>query len=99
MLLQALPPGSRSFHLQPCFLYSKSALQYLPTSPICSSAVGTTLPFTPSLSPHLTSLCLLTAVQNERDRISTRRSSYEDSSLPSINALLQAEVLSQQVSG
>nr|XP_031289622.1 hepatocyte nuclear factor 4-alpha isoform X6 [Camelus dromedarius] len=36
------------------------------------------------------------AVQNERDRISTRRSSYEDSSLPSINALLQAEVLSQQ---
>ncbi|GAB5569173.1 hepatocyte nuclear factor 4-alpha isoform X4 [Prionailurus iriomotensis] len=37
------------------------------------------------------------AVQNERDRISTRRSSYEDSSLPSINALLQAEVLSQQI--
>ncbi|VTJ68470.1 Hypothetical predicted protein [Marmota monax] len=50
----------------------------------------------PSLpSPHLS--CLLTAVQNERDRISTRRSSYEDSSLPSINALLQAEVLSQQI--
>lgn len=47
----------------------------------------------------LTSFCLLTAVQNERDRISTRRSSYEDSSLPSINALLQAEVLSQQVPG
>ncbi|XP_029773813.1 hepatocyte nuclear factor 4-alpha [Suricata suricatta] len=40
---------------------------------------------------------LLLAVQNERDRISTRRSSYEDSSLPSINALLQAEVLSQQI--
>ncbi|XP_077024243.1 hepatocyte nuclear factor 4-alpha isoform X2 [Tamandua tetradactyla] len=38
------------------------------------------------------------AVQNERDRISTRRSSYEDSSLPSINALLQAELLSQQMS-
>ncbi|XP_030067618.1 hepatocyte nuclear factor 4-alpha isoform X2 [Microcaecilia unicolor] len=38
------------------------------------------------------------AVQNERDRISTRRSSYEDSSLPSINALIQAEVLSQQIS-
>ncbi|KAM5305755.1 hepatocyte nuclear factor 4-alpha isoform 5-T5 [Glossophaga mutica] len=37
------------------------------------------------------------AVQNERDRISTRRSSYEDSSLPSISALLQAEVLSQQI--
>ncbi|KAK2110030.1 Hepatocyte nuclear factor 4-alpha, partial [Saguinus oedipus] len=37
------------------------------------------------------------AVQNERDRISTRRSSYEDSSLPSINALLQAEVLSRQI--
>lgn len=49
--------------------------------------------------PTPTSLCLLTAVQNERDRISTRRSSYEDSSLPSINALLQAEVLSQQVLG
>ncbi|XP_078508067.1 hepatocyte nuclear factor 4-alpha isoform X2 [Lissotriton helveticus] len=40
---------------------------------------------------------LLAAVQNERDRISTRRSSYEDSSLPSINALIQAEVLSQQI--
>lgn len=39
----------------------------------------------------------ISAVQNERDRISTRRSSYEDSSLPSINVLLQAEVLSQQV--
>ncbi|NXJ91496.1 HNF4A factor, partial [Corythaixoides concolor] len=38
------------------------------------------------------------AVQNERDRISTRRSSYEDSSLPSINILLHAEVLAQQIS-
>ncbi|GAB0197274.1 hepatocyte nuclear factor 4-alpha [Grus japonensis] len=38
------------------------------------------------------------AVQNERDRISTRRTSYEDSSLPSINVLLQAEVLAQQIS-
>ncbi|KAG8447151.1 hypothetical protein GDO86_014565 [Hymenochirus boettgeri] len=37
------------------------------------------------------------AVQNERDRISTRRSSYEDSSLPSINVLIQAEVLSLQI--
>uniref|UniRef100_UPI00398F6813 hepatocyte nuclear factor 4-alpha isoform X2 n=1 Tax=Pristiophorus japonicus TaxID=55135 RepID=UPI00398F6813 len=37
------------------------------------------------------------AVQNERDRISTRRSSYEDSSVPSINALIQAEVLSRQI--
>ncbi|XP_062396909.1 hepatocyte nuclear factor 4-alpha isoform X3 [Sardina pilchardus] len=37
------------------------------------------------------------AVQNERDRISTRRSSYEDNSLPSINALIQADVLSRQV--
>ncbi|KAK2493553.1 hypothetical protein MC885_010728 [Smutsia gigantea] len=37
------------------------------------------------------------AVQNERDRISTRRPSYEDSGLPSISALLQAEVLSQQI--
>lgn len=40
---------------------------------------------------------LSSAVQNERDRISTRRSSYEDSSLPSINALIQADVLSRQV--
>ncbi|XP_032897365.1 hepatocyte nuclear factor 4-alpha isoform X2 [Amblyraja radiata] len=38
------------------------------------------------------------AVQNERDRISTRRSSYDDNSLPSINALIQAEVLSRQIS-
>ncbi|KAL4624363.1 hepatocyte nuclear factor 4-alpha-like [Arapaima gigas] len=36
------------------------------------------------------------AVQNERDRISRRRSSYEDSSLPSIHALIQADVLSRQ---
>ncbi|PKU35811.1 hepatocyte nuclear factor 4-alpha isoform x1 [Limosa lapponica baueri] len=43
------------------------------------------------------SLFTIVAVQNERDRISTRRSSYEDSSLPSINVLLQAEVLAQQV--
>lgn len=42
-------------------------------------------------------LCVFSAVQNERDRISTRRSSYEDSSLPSINALIQADVLSRQV--
>lgn len=42
-------------------------------------------------------MCLFLAVQNERDRISTRRSSYEDSSLPSINALIQADVLSRQV--
>lgn len=41
--------------------------------------------------------CFFLAVQNERDRISTRRSSYEDSSLPSINALIQADVLSRQV--
>lgn len=42
-------------------------------------------------------LVVFSAVQNERDRISTRRSSYEDSSLPSINALIQADVLSRQV--
>lgn len=42
-------------------------------------------------------LLVFLAVQNERDRISTRRSSYEDSSLPSINALIQADVLSRQV--
>ncbi|XP_067095806.1 hepatocyte nuclear factor 4-alpha isoform X1 [Osmerus mordax] len=40
----------------------------------------------------------INSVQNERDRISTRRSSYEDSSLPSINALIQADVLSRQIS-
>ncbi|KAG7263827.1 hypothetical protein CRUP_003836 [Coryphaenoides rupestris] len=42
-------------------------------------------------------LAMGAAVQNERDRISTRRSSYEDSSLPSINALIQADVLSRQI--
>ncbi|KAG2458587.1 HNF4 factor, partial [Polypterus senegalus] len=39
------------------------------------------------------------AVQNERDRISSRRSTYENNSLPSITALAQAETLSQQKSG
>lgn len=62
-----------------------------------SLVIDTPIPLTPSSSSLLTSLCLLAAVQNERDRISTRRSSYEDSSLPSINVLLQAEALSQQV--
>ncbi|XP_072323629.1 hepatocyte nuclear factor 4-gamma-like isoform X2 [Scyliorhinus torazame] len=37
------------------------------------------------------------AVQNERDRISNRRSNYEGSSSPSINTLAQAEVLSHQI--
>nr|XP_020643161.1 hepatocyte nuclear factor 4-gamma [Pogona vitticeps] len=37
------------------------------------------------------------AVQNERDRISTRRSTSESSNIPSINTLSQAEVLSRQL--
>ncbi|XP_053322320.1 hepatocyte nuclear factor 4-gamma isoform X2 [Spea bombifrons] len=37
------------------------------------------------------------AVQNERDRISTRKNTFEGSSIPSINTLLQAEILSRQV--
>ncbi|XP_078543253.1 hepatocyte nuclear factor 4-gamma isoform X1 [Lissotriton helveticus] len=37
------------------------------------------------------------AVQNERDRISTRRSNLEGSDLPSINTLSQAESLSRQI--
>ncbi|MGH0163918.1 UNVERIFIED_CONTAM: hypothetical protein FKN15_067006 [Acipenser sinensis] len=38
------------------------------------------------------------AVQNERDRISSRRNTYESSSLTSITALAQAESLSRQIS-
>ncbi|XP_041422449.1 hepatocyte nuclear factor 4-gamma isoform X1 [Xenopus laevis] len=37
------------------------------------------------------------AVQNERDRISTRKSAFEGSIIPSINTLSQAEVLSRQI--
>uniref|UniRef100_A0A7M4FNW8 Hepatocyte nuclear factor 4 gamma n=1 Tax=Crocodylus porosus TaxID=8502 RepID=A0A7M4FNW8_CROPO len=37
------------------------------------------------------------AVQNERDRISTRRSTFDGRNSPSINTLSQAEVLSRQV--
>ncbi|KAM4689191.1 hepatocyte nuclear factor 4-gamma [Discoglossus pictus] len=37
------------------------------------------------------------AVQNERDRISTRRSTFEGNNFPSINTLSQAEVLSRQI--
>ncbi|NXP41586.1 HNF4B factor, partial [Leiothrix lutea] len=37
------------------------------------------------------------AVQNERDRISIRRSSYEDNGSLSINILTQAEAMAQQV--
>ncbi|KAF7246198.1 Hepatocyte nuclear factor 4-gamma [Varanus komodoensis] len=36
-------------------------------------------------------------VQNERDRISTRRSIFDSSNIPSINTLSQAEVLSRQI--
>ncbi|XP_042196409.1 hepatocyte nuclear factor 4-beta isoform X2 [Callorhinchus milii] len=38
------------------------------------------------------------AVQNERDRISIRRSSYEDLGSLSINTLVQAEAMAQQIS-
>ncbi|NXR13574.1 HNF4B factor, partial [Semnornis frantzii] len=38
------------------------------------------------------------AVQNERDRISIRRSSYEDNGSLSINVLTQAEAMAQQYS-
>ncbi|KAM9308048.1 hepatocyte nuclear factor 4-gamma [Gastrophryne carolinensis] len=37
------------------------------------------------------------AVQNERDRISTRKSAFEGSNITSINTLAQAEALSQQI--
>ncbi|XP_053569136.1 hepatocyte nuclear factor 4-gamma [Bombina bombina] len=37
------------------------------------------------------------AVQNERDRISTRRNTFEGNSVTSINTLSQAEVLSRQI--
>lgn len=37
------------------------------------------------------------AVQNERDRISTRRNLYENVDIPSINMLTQAESLSHQI--
>ncbi|XP_068090935.1 hepatocyte nuclear factor 4-gamma isoform X2 [Hyperolius riggenbachi] len=37
------------------------------------------------------------AVQNERDRISTRKSGFENSNIPSINTLAQAEALSRQI--
>ncbi|XP_028592501.2 hepatocyte nuclear factor 4-gamma isoform X2 [Podarcis muralis] len=37
------------------------------------------------------------AVQNERDRISTRRSASDGSNIPSINMLAQAELLSHQL--
>ncbi|XP_028924000.1 hepatocyte nuclear factor 4-gamma isoform X2 [Ornithorhynchus anatinus] len=39
------------------------------------------------------------AVQNERDRISTRRTASDGSNIPSINTLAQAETLSRQISG
>lgn len=37
------------------------------------------------------------AVQNERDRISTRKNVFDGSSIPSINTLSQAEALSRQI--
>ena len=72
---------------------------------------GTEAPSTPVWGPQVTaaigcvgsflltqpSLALISAVQNERDRISIRRSSYEDNSSLSINVLTQAEAMAQQV--
>lgn len=79
---------------------SLSGLNSLPLHRTHASSVMQQPSCLPHLCPPSSPLsAILTAVQNERDRISTRRSSYEDSSLPSINVLLQAEVLSQQVPG
>lgn len=39
----------------------------------------------------------LPAVQNERDRISTRRNTFDGCNIPSISTLSQAEALSRQV--
>ena len=49
---------------------------------------------------HVHYICLV-AVQNERDRISVRRTSYEDigqNGALSVSTLLNAEILSRQVS-
>ena len=46
-------------------------------------------------------MCMLIAVQNERDRISVRRTSYDDAvqnSQLSVSILLNAEMMSRQVS-
>uniref|UniRef100_A0A674JA71 NR LBD domain-containing protein n=1 Tax=Terrapene triunguis TaxID=2587831 RepID=A0A674JA71_9SAUR len=52
-----------------------------------------------SLMHHMTViLSLFEAVQNERDRISIRRSSYEDNGSLSITVLTQAEAMAQQYS-
>lgn len=72
---------------------------------------GTKAPSTPVWVPQVASavgcegsssltqrpLALVSAVQNERDRISIRRSSYEDNGSLSINVLTQAEAMAQQV--
>lgn len=93
-----LPPPTSSPPLQDITAESPSGLSSLPSDLAHSSLfMGQPSPLPPPCPPSSPLSAVLTAVQNERDRISTRRSSYEDSSLPSINALLQAEVLSQQV--
>lgn len=46
---------------------------------------------------HFSCLLSLLAVQNERDRISSRRSISDSQDLPTITILAQAESLSQQV--
>lgn len=40
---------------------------------------------------------IFSAVQNERDRISTRRNTFDGCNIPSISTLSQAETLSRQV--
>nr|XP_009687796.1 PREDICTED: hepatocyte nuclear factor 4-gamma [Struthio camelus australis] len=42
--------------------------------------------------------CYFSAVQNERDRISTRRNTFDGCNIPSISTLSQAETLSRQIS-
>ncbi|POI26816.1 hypothetical protein CIB84_009433 [Bambusicola thoracicus] len=47
---------------------------------------------------HVYTCRYLKTVQNERDRISTRRNTFDGSNIPSISTLSQAETLSRQIS-
>lgn len=68
-----------------------------PSSPVrgpqVTAAIGCVGSFLLTQPP----LALISAVQNERDRISIRRSSYEDNGSLSIHVLTQAEAMAQQV--
>jgi len=73
------------------------AVTKAPSTPVSGPQVTAAISCVGSFLLTQPLLALISAVQNERDRISIRRSSYEDNGSLSITVLTQAEAMAQQV--